>query len=283
MFVIGRTYHRPDLQEQFGGNPRGGISTPARHPLVMLYTGEQGAQYGYHDRFHSDGNFWYTGEGRRGPMQMKRGNRAILNHESNGKGLHLFEYIKPPRVVYIGEMRYVGHHIEERPDQDKALRSAIVFELAFVSSRSAPSQPVAPEPPRRLANERSLWLRPLAELRTAAVAREAPAPAKSTKRTAKVYPRSQAVRVYVIRRANGTCESCMMPAPFRTPADTPYLEPHHIRRLADEGPDDPAWMIALCPNCHRRVHHGADGEEFNNKLALRAQELEGRVGYGSRS
>jgi hypothetical protein len=32
------------------------------------------------------------------------------------------------------------------------------------------------------------------------------------------------------------------------------------------GPDHPAHVIALCPNCHRRVHFGADGHTYNATL-----------------
>lgn len=31
--------------------------------------------------------------------------------------------------------------------------------------------------------------------------------------------------------------------------------------------DHPRWVAAVCPNCHRRVHHGQDGTEYNNELA----------------
>jgi 5-methylcytosine-specific restriction protein A len=51
-----------------------------------------------------------------------------------------------------------------------------------------------------------------------------------------------------------------------TIAGTPYLEPHHIRRLTDQGPDDPRHMAALCPNCHREVHYGKNGEVLNQHL-----------------
>ena len=54
-----------------------------------------------------------------------------------------------------------------------------------------------------------------------------------------------------------------------------YLEPHHIHRIADGGPDDPAHEIALCPNCHRRVHHGIDGAEYNQSLAEKMKTISG--------
>lgn len=48
---------------------------------------------------------------------------------------------------------------------------------------------------------------------------------------------------------------------------TPYLELHHIKRLADDGLDHPDWVAAICPNCHRRIHSGMDGPEWNARLA----------------
>ena len=39
-------------------------------------------------------------------------------------------------------------------------------------------------------------------------------------------------------------------------------------------PDHPAWVIALCPNCHRRAHYGSDGPEYNRTLTNRANDLE---------
>jgi 5-methylcytosine-specific restriction protein A len=57
--------------------------------------------------------------------------------------------------------------------------------------------------------------------------------------------------------ANGTCQECKKPAPFLRRIDgKPYLEVHHIRRLADQGEDTVANAIALCPNCHRKRHYG---------------------------
>jgi 5-methylcytosine-specific restriction enzyme A len=34
----------------------------------------------------------------------------------------------------------------------------------------------------------------------------------------------------------------------------PYLETHHIVWLARGGEDASGNTVALCPNCHRRVH-----------------------------
>jgi hypothetical protein len=100
--------------------------------------------------------------------------------------------------------------------------------------------------------------------------------AKAIRRMVNVRLRSRAVHLYVLRRADGVCEGCDTPAPFARENGEAYLEPHHIKRLADDGPDDPREVIALCPNCHRRVHHSRDGVQFNSALMKRMRKIEPR-------
>lgn len=86
--------------------------------------------------------------------------------------------------------------------------------------------------------------------------------------------RSRAIHLYVLRRADGRCEGCRKAAPFDKADGSAYLEPHHTTCLADDGPDHPAKVIALCPNCHRRAHYAKDREKFNAGLIKRLSELE---------
>jgi 5-methylcytosine-specific restriction protein A len=58
------------------------------------------------------------------------------------------------------------------------------------------------------------------------------------------------------------------------PMAAPYLEAHHIRRLTDGGPDDPRFMIALCPNCHRQAHSGKDKLALNVRMLKIVEEKE---------
>jgi 5-methylcytosine-specific restriction endonuclease McrA len=98
----------------------------------------------------------------------------------------------------------------------------------------------------------------------------------SKRRTVIARIRSQAIRLYVLRRAKGDCEGFGNRGPFRTAEGTFYLEPHHTHRLADGGPDHPARVIALCPNCHRRAHPSIDAKVFNKSLIRRLRILERR-------
>lgn len=77
------------------------------------------------------------------------------------------------------------------------------------------------------------------------------------------YARDPHVKAWVLRAAEGLCECCDKPAPFITATGEPFLEVHHLRTLADGGSDTIGNAVALCPNCHRELHYGA------NKLELR--------------
>jgi 5-methylcytosine-specific restriction endonuclease McrA len=71
------------------------------------------------------------------------------------------------------------------------------------------------------------------------------------------YRRNPNVIVAVLRRANGVCERCRVKAPFFRRSDgTPYLEIHHSTQLSQGGEDTVENVVALCPNCHRELHHG---------------------------
>ncbi len=86
--------------------------------------------------------------------------------------------------------------------------------------------------------------------------------------------RSLAIRLYVLSRANGNCDGCRTPAPFHKSDGSPYLEPHHTTRLSDGGPDHPARVIGLCPNCHRRAHYAEDAKQLNASLKKKLARLE---------
>jgi 5-methylcytosine-specific restriction endonuclease McrA len=84
------------------------------------------------------------------------------------------------------------------------------------------------------------------------------------------FVRDPYVRAFVLEEANGTCEACASRAPFLDGNGDPFLEVHHVDLLAEGGADVVENAAALCPNCHRRLHYGAD------RLAYRAM-LVGRI------
>ena len=72
------------------------------------------------------------------------------------------------------------------------------------------------------------------------------------------FDRDPEVVAWVLNLAKGICECCGEKAPFAKADGTPFLEVHHLVRLADDGPDTIENAVAICPNCHRELHSGAE-------------------------
>lgn len=58
----------------------------------------------------------------------------------------------------------------------------------------------------------------------------------------------------VLEDAKGICELCGNPAPFNRRDGTPYLETHYIVWRSRGGLPVATNVVALCPNCHHRIH-----------------------------
>ena len=207
--------------------------------------------HGYADRYRDDGVFEYFGEGQIGDMQFRAGNRAVAEHTAQGKGLLLFKKTSHG-LRFEGEMVCEGYHHELAPDRLGNQRNAIVFELRPLE---AVVQKVEEQPTSFNTSLEELHKLALGSTETSR---------KPSQGKRNIYQRSNDVRIYVLARAKGKCEGCGVVAPFLRSDSSPYLEPHHLRRLSDGGPDHPAHVIALCPNCHRRVHFGADWKSYRS-------------------
>jgi len=96
-----------------------------------------------------------------------------------------------------------------------------------------------------------------------------PIQAESTRR---IYFRDPELRGWVRQQAEGKCEGCGNPAPFKKDG-RPFLEVHHVKHLAQGGSDLPSNVVALCPNCHQRCHHSNDRDEFTLSLYKKINRL----------
>lgn len=98
-----------------------------------------------------------------------------------------------------------------------------------------------------------------------------PKPKQTTVET-QVFVRNIYVAEYVKRRAQGTCDLCENTAPFSNADGKPYLECHHIEWLSNGGSDAIQNAVALCPNCHRRMHILKEHEDIN-RLKKKAKRI----------
>lgn len=265
-FEVGRVYiRRRDIHERFGGQHQGGISTPANHPVIFAFTGGTGRRHGYADHWTDDGVFCLFGEGQKGDMSFRGGNRAIRDHVPEGKDLLLFEMHGGGRVRFRGQ--FVCESWREETGEDTAghPRRAIVFHLVPLGDGGG--GPLG----------RETTATDFDDLRARAMAAGRPALKRSVSDAKRSYwERSDLVREYVLERAAGVCECCGREAPFLKKDGTPFLEVHHIRRLTDSGPDDPRHVAGICPNCHREAHYGRNHRSLNERLQRVVLEKEAK-------
>lgn len=228
-FTPGKEYRRKELHNQSGGMRQSGIAPSRRVPVVFIFTGETGEQYGYEDEFEEDGTLIYTGEGQIGNMIYDRGNKAIRNHQEDSRELHVFRKENDGLVTYIGQYTYEESFREPLLDREGNERSAIRFKLRPIEDwelNSPVTLPVGNHNPRRIKSLRE-----------------------------QVQRKEKLVRE-MKRLYNNTCQLC---DDRRLQGDDiGYSYVHHIKPLAKEhsGPDIAENVIVLCPNHHDDFDNG---------------------------
>lgn len=258
----GAIYRRADLHSRFSGNPTAGIVPSTKEPVILCFHTEEPSQQFYKDGWDKTGIYRYTGAGRLGDMSWRAENRAIRDHVEERRDLYLFERAQRTDGLWrlIAPMECVGFDWVVRPDREGNSRQAIVFSLQTLGDEIDHISPSESESS-------------LEGLRLAAL--EQSQDHVTTRTRIQTYARrSRAIRVYAIKRAGGMCEGCRNPAPFEGTDGVPFLEVHHIDRIADGGPDRPDRVAAVCPNCHRRCHMSRDAQAFNESLRERVERLE---------
>lgn len=228
---LGRAYSRQQLAELWDYRAyqaiARGVVTPSRHSFIILFVTreKQSSAQQYEDRLEGGRLYW------EGPTDHFAEER-ILRARQSGDEIHLFY-----RDRHHSDFHYHGRLRVLEAVQRRGSPSTFIFDVDAESSGVRVPDLRDAEP---MVGTARLWEQPLADLRQAAftaATRNTPA----STRVAKAHYRSDIIKVYVLRRAEGFCEGCGSPAPFLTRKKTPYLEPHHLLQRADDGPDHPRW------------------------------------------
>lgn len=261
------------LRREFSvGNMGGMRKSNKRKLLVIVSDNTKGL---YVDRW--EGNvLHYTGMGKNGDQVLRGNQNQTLNgSESNGIAVHLFEVFEPGKYIYAGEVELVGKpYQEEQEGEDKRLRQVWMFPLSLKTGA-----PVLLPPAPQLDELDELKQKTLAKLLLEDLKKRATrSKAKTARRQAKVdqFVRDPYVAAYVKKAAAGKCDLCAEPAPFEKDG-TPYFHCHHVQWLARGGPDIIQNAVALCPNCHCRMHEldrRADMQKLADRMKARDPELE---------
>lgn len=242
-----------EIVRRFAVGNSGGMRKSNRHGALVLITNRVESLYEDHWR----GNvLHYTGMGQTGDQDRGAAqNRTLDESARTGVAVHLFEAFEAKRYTYQGLVALVGEPYQEQQlDRKHALRSVWVFPLRLREGEPVdllPAARLAPLFAERVRRKRRVLS--TAQVRQLEGKTRASQPATRTVAQV-VYTRDPDVVVYALSRAGGTCELCLQPAPFADRDGLPFLEVHHVEHLARGGADAIDNVVALCPNCHRRVH-----------------------------
>jgi len=240
-----------EISDRFAVGNMGGMRRSKKGGLLVLISDPFKGLY--HDRWEGD-VCHYTGMGKKGDQSINFSqNRTLAESSDTRIPVHLFEALEHQRYTYVGEVFLSDvPYQEEQVDVEGRARQVWVFPLKVMEGGIIPEPTV--EQARAIENIQSRKARrlPTPELRVRAeLGTRKPARRETQSST---YVRNPAVAEYVKRVANGICDLCREPAPFRNKEGIAYLECHHIVWLSKRGEDAIGNTVALCPNCHRKMH-----------------------------
>lgn len=205
----------------------------------------------YLDRQEGD-ILYYTGEGTTGNQSLTGANRRLLDSNKDNTEVYLFEVFEKTKYTYKGLVFLLKEPlIEQQTDIYGNNRSVYVFPLKLNTIASINNIENI-EKAIQINNKRIKSLSNDELERRIKQSQKESSGYTYSKTT--IYQRSPYIVEYVLRRAHGICELCEQKAPFCKPNGEAYLEVHHIIQLAKGGPDTTSNTVALCPNCHRKMH-----------------------------
>ena len=263
-FSVGQIVSHDDVRAAYKvGNMGGMRKSNTYNCLVLISDHTKGL---YEDKWYGD-VLHYTGMGQTGD-QVLTGNQngTLFYSKSNGVEVHLFEVMDPGEYTYRGIVSLVADpYQEEQPDVTGAPRKVWMFPI-----RPSTGAPVLTEEEFQHAQNKK---REQAEgMKLSALEKAAKANSTSNPGTrivnSKEIVRDPYVSEYAKRLAAGKCELCRQPAPFSDSKGKPYLETHHVIWLSKGGADSIDNTVALCPNCHRKMHVVNDPVDVDKLLRI---------------
>jgi|TARA_B100001971_G_scaffold211472_1_gene239235 5-methylcytosine-specific restriction protein A len=249
-FVPGTKINNDTLCDIFKCSSQGGMrKSNTTNTLVIISNHVKSI---YDDRWIGD-QFHYTGMGLEGDQRIDFSqNRTLSQSRNNDVELHLFEVFIDGEYTYFGLVELAGEPYQENQlDVNGHNRTVWMFPLRLLEKTISISQKDF-EQLNNLKKKKAKRLSLAALKKRAKMASKKP-PGK--RRVTCTQPdRNEDVSEYAKVKANGICQLCETPAPFKDNNNDPFLEAHHIIWLSKGGLDTIENTVALCPNCHRKMH-----------------------------
>lgn len=267
--IPGTILNNKQLCEIFRCGPQGGMRKSNTTNTLVLITNH--VESVYSDVWN--GNvLHYTGMGQKGDQSLDFMQNKTLNEiEPNGVSVHYFEVFTDKQYTYSGCLVRAGAPYQsEQLDVNHTLRKVWIFPLKLIENKL----PITVFSDYKKAREEQVH-KYKADKLLDKIQKQNKKPGKREIVTPQ-YIRSPELAEFIKRKANGKCDLCENPAPFTTKDHIPYLECHHIIWLSEEGEDSIENTVALCPNCHRKMHIVKDDSDIDKLKAiagLRAEEV----------
>lgn len=240
-----------ELSETFKvGNMGGMRRSHATNSLVIVSDPFKGL---YLDRWIG-GVLHYTGMGKSGDQSLTFSqNRTLADSLTNGVDVYLFEVHEPKVYSYVGQVVLTSEPYQDTQNGDDGKsRKVWIFPVAPISGTTKPVSIEALKGEEEIQAKRARALS--ADALKAKATQTGSIKVGVRSAVTQQYQRNPWVAEYARRRAAGHCELCTEPAPFKKKSGEPFLEVHHIEWLAKGGSDTIENTVALCPNCHRKMH-----------------------------
>ena len=247
---LGTELSNSELRDLFGCSLYSGMNRSLKTNTLALVSNR--IKSIYQDRI--DGQIiHYTGMGQVGDQTLTSQNKTLNESNINNVDVHLFEVLTPQIYTYVGPVELAANPYQEtQEDSEGKDRKVWMFPLRLKNGLYI--EPVKIEKIKDLELTRERLVQKLSRdelLHRAKLASKNPG-AREVK--TKQYQRNEYVAEEARRRANGICQLCEQTAPFKSKNGIPYLEVHHVMWLANGGEDSLENTVALCPNCHRKMH-----------------------------
>ncbi|WP_414501649.1 HNH endonuclease [Zymobacter sp. IVIA_5232.4 C2] len=264
----GSVISNQELCEKFRCGPQGGMRRSNKTNSLVLITDLEGSNY--KDEWQ-DEILLYTGMGQVGNQELNKYQNKTLNDSPyNNITIFYFEKHEPNHYCYVGIMEKVKPAYSSiQPDKNGSLRKVWIFPLKLLS-KTIPSSIAEKTALYEVKKEHTLYKKSKISLyRKASKINQR----SYRKHITNQYIRSPEISALIKKEADGHCDLCNNKAPFLDTEGLPFLECHHIEWLANGGIDCLDNTVALCPNCHRKMHILNNKDDINNLKQIARQRI----------
>lgn len=259
--IVGRTYSNNEIANTFKCSNMGGMRRSHETNTLVLIAKHNNPLYD--DQWSSDGILNYTGMGTTGDQSITNSqNKTLAVAAKEGIKVYLFESYADNEYYFEGEVELAGPIFQaEEIDAEGNLRTVVKYPLRRKDNKANVIIDIESVKQSEKEKIKEVQRHSIEDIKNKAKAVELKD--VSTKEVKTIYrERNQYVAEYTKNRAKGICDLCGKEAPFKDRDGKPYLESHHVITLADGGPDGIYNTVAICPNCHKKIHVLKDSDDI---------------------